>query len=172
MLAPIVRRSSLRPLHRSSLHLLSAAILGAFCAACSSAPAPDPVDPVKAETTPAAARVIAPETSSPTTAEPAPSAIPATTATAAPTATPTAAPTAAPTATASASAAPSKPPGRSYVACGCGCCGGVAPAQSVCIDRSKGETIDKIIARDQAARKRPGCAVVGCSLGTEYKECD
>jgi hypothetical protein len=48
----------------------------------------------------------------------------------------------------------------------------VPPGQSVCVYRSKGESLDAIIAKDKAARKNPGCARMGCSLGTEYKECD
>ena len=56
-------------------------------------------------------------------------------------------------------------------ACGCGCCGG-EPAQKRCLYHSKGDDLDNIIADDQAARKRPSCAMAGCALGVEYTYCD
>lgn len=60
---------------------------------------------------------------------------------------------------------------ESYVACGCGCCGGAEPVKK-CIDRAKGDDLAKIKAEDEKARKRPQCAVMGCSRGTEYSYCD
>jgi cell wall-associated NlpC family hydrolase len=97
------------------------------------------------------------------TTEPIATAQPAATATAVapPTATPASA-----SATASAS-----PKGPSYVACGCGCCGGTTPRQE-CIYHSKGDDLAKIEASDRKSAKSPICRTAGCSLGTEYVYCD
>lgn len=150
---------------RRSLPFLIPAALVVLSAACSGTPAPDPAPAIPA---PAPTLVLtpAPDSSPAATAEPAP-----TTAEALPT--PTASPTVAPpTTTATATAAPDKPPGRRYIACGCGCCGGVAPDRSICVDRAKGESLDAIIARDKASRRSPSCPRAGCSIGIEYIECD
>jgi len=106
--------------------------------------------------------------------------VPVAPATATPSAKPSAAPTAAPTAPAAptGSAAPTAAPsasaapnGPSYVACGCGCCGGSTPVKK-CLFRSKGDDLAKIIAADKRSRANPKCALAGCSLGTEYSYCD
>ena len=66
---------------------------------------------------------------------------------------------------------------QTYLACGCGCCGGgpddgeMRPVKR-CLDRKQGETLEKIKAADEEARKNPQCAMMGCSLGTEYSYCD
>lgn len=64
---------------------------------------------------------------------------------------------------------------RSYVMCGCGCCGGggrVAYGKPLCLYWSRGQDIRKLIAQDRQAKKNPQCAVMGCSLGTRYEYCD
>ncbi len=64
---------------------------------------------------------------------------------------------------------------RSYVVCGCGCCGGgrgPARGRKVCLYWSKGQDIRKLIAQDKQAKKNPQCRVMGCSLGTWYEYCD
>jgi len=58
-----------------------------------------------------------------------------------------------------------------YIACGCGCCGGVQPKRQ-CIYQSKGEDLQQIVPRDKDAAKNPNCALVGCSIGTKYVYCD
>jgi hypothetical protein len=60
---------------------------------------------------------------------------------------------------------------ESYLACGCGCCGGEEPTQA-CIYRSKGDDLSKIIEDDKKTGQGPGCAVMGCSLGINYTYCD
>lgn len=155
---PQHRRCS--PLLALPLALSLLATLAAMAPACSSSPPPD-------ASTPAAA-----------TAEPTASHAPSATATAAaptdvPTAIATATPTAPPTSAAapSATAIPSKDT-RTYVVCGCGCCGGVEPEKK-CLYRSKGDDLDALMAKDQATRPTPkACANVGCSRGTEYRYCD
>jgi hypothetical protein len=60
--------------------------------------------------------------------------------------------------------------GLSFIACGCGCCGGAKPMKQ-CIYRSKGDDIKKLVEED---RKWTGsvCATVGCSPGIKYVYCD
>lgn len=65
----------------------------------------------------------------------------------------------------------SKNGGATYVACGCGCCGGVTPKPS-CLYHSKGDDLQKIIAADRASKQSPTCRVAGCSMGTSYSFCD
>ncbi|MBI4346288.1 MAG: hypothetical protein HY553_05510 [Elusimicrobia bacterium] len=60
---------------------------------------------------------------------------------------------------------------RVYLACGCGCCGGVEPLRQ-CLYHSKGDDPKKIIEEDLAAAKNPACAMAGCSRGIEYLWCD
>lgn len=90
-----------------------------------------------------------------------------------PSATPSAAPVPSSTSSAapSGSAASASAKQSSYIACGCGCCGGVTPSKQ-CLYHEKGDDLAKIIAADRAASKRPSCANVGCSRGTEYVYCD
>ena len=59
----------------------------------------------------------------------------------------------------------------SYVACGCGCCGGEEPIEK-CLYRSNGDDINKIIEENKIAAKSDSCALMGCSLGTKYTYCD
>ncbi len=60
-----------------------------------------------------------------------------------------------------------------YIACGCGCCAPESDATDKCLDRSKGETLEKIIAEDKALAANLGtCAVVGCSFPVRYHYCD
>jgi hypothetical protein len=61
--------------------------------------------------------------------------------------------------------------GRTYVDCGCGCCGGTTPTRR-CVYSSRGEDFDAIVEEAQAAVAATNCSVVGCSLGTEYVCCD
>ncbi|MFT3765129.1 MAG: hypothetical protein QM820_06385 [Minicystis sp.] len=123
-------------------------LLALTLTACGAPAPPPPAEP---------AQVVAP---APTPAvEPAP----------APTLTPAA--TAAPTAAPSAVVPPKAPAGPSYVACGCGCCGGTKPLDQ-CIYKSKGESLEKIEADDWRRHKDPHCATAGCSLGKRYHYCD
>jgi hypothetical protein len=57
-----------------------------------------------------------------------------------------------------------------YLACGCGCCGGVSPSHA-CYYPDRGETIASIKAEDEAQAEDPSCAAAGCALGTEYLCC-
>lgn len=58
-----------------------------------------------------------------------------------------------------------------YVACGCGCCGGTTPNKK-CLYHSKGDILDKIIQEDKKIKENPQCSTAGCSIGTEYSYCD
>ncbi|MGE6758460.1 hypothetical protein ACQKGO_10640 [Corallococcus interemptor] len=58
-----------------------------------------------------------------------------------------------------------------YVACGCGCCGGVEP-QVRCLSCANGDDLQALIEKDQEAKKDPQCASAGCSVGTKYVYCD
>ena len=60
---------------------------------------------------------------------------------------------------------------QSYIACGCGCCGGEEPAVK-CLYYSKGDDIKKIIEEDKKAAQDPICPTVGCSKGIKYIYCD
>ncbi|WP_232293463.1 hypothetical protein [Stigmatella aurantiaca] len=59
-------------------------------------------------------------------------------------------------------------PGDFYIACGCGCCGGIAPVVR-CL--SQGETLQSIIARDKEQAASPNCPFQGCSLPVKYMDC-
>lgn len=59
----------------------------------------------------------------------------------------------------------------SYVACGCGCCGGEEPIEK-CIYHSKGDDLNKIIEEDKKSAQSDQCALMGCSLGIKYVYCD
>ena len=63
-------------------------------------------------------------------------------------------------------------PQGSYLACGCGCCGGSGTPIKECLYRSKGDDLQKIIEQDEIQKKSPLCNVVGCSRGVEYRYCD
>ncbi|RKI14835.1 hypothetical protein D7Y15_14450 [Corallococcus sp. AB030] len=58
-----------------------------------------------------------------------------------------------------------------YVACGCGCCGGVEP-EVKCLSCANKDDLQALIQKDQAAQKDPQCSVMGCSTGTKYVYCD
>ncbi|KFE70715.1 hypothetical protein DB31_5757 [Hyalangium minutum] len=60
-------------------------------------------------------------------------------------------------------------PGDSYLACGCGCCGGVEP-EVRCL--SQGETLQTHIARDKEQAASPNCPWQGCFFPVKYKICD
>lgn len=70
-----------------------------------------------------------------------------------------------------------EPPARpepepdSYVACGCGCCGGVEPVVK-CLYRSKGDDLREIIRADRQRHDSPDCAYAGCSEPVKYVYCD
>lgn len=76
---------------------------------------------------------------------------------------------AAPPATATASAPAPVAKGPSYVVCHC-CCGGVEPKKQ-CLYRSKGDSLDKIIAEDKKP-KRPCPPNAGCTMPIEHVYCD
>lgn len=61
-------------------------------------------------------------------------------------------------------------PAVPYTACGCGCCSGVKPLER-CLDRSKADELQDIIARDRMHKQSPDCAMMGCSRGIRYKPC-
>jgi hypothetical protein len=58
----------------------------------------------------------------------------------------------------------------SYIACGCGCCGGEPKLK--CLYRSKEDSMQKIIAADKEVRKTSDCSLAECSIGTKYIYCD
>ena len=58
-----------------------------------------------------------------------------------------------------------------YIACDCGCCGGVQPKRQ-CIYQSRGDDLQQIVQRDKDAAKNPDCARAGCSIGNKYVYCD
>jgi len=60
---------------------------------------------------------------------------------------------------------------ESYIACGCGCCGGVEPTEK-CLYRSKGDKIQKIIEEDKKIAQSSICPNVGCSAPIKYVYCD
>ena len=61
--------------------------------------------------------------------------------------------------------------GRTYLDCGCGCCGGTTPSRQ-CVYSSRGEDFDALVREAQAAVAATDCSVVGCGLGTELVCCD
>lgn len=61
---------------------------------------------------------------------------------------------------------------ESYIACGCGCCGGIQLTETRCLYKSKGESLAEIIEKDRLANTYDICKVVGCSIGTKYIYCD
>ena len=69
-------------------------------------------------------------------------------------------------------ATPQSAGAREYIACGCGCCGGLEPRETRCLYRARGESLDAIIAQDRRARSSPHCAVAGCAMGVRYRYCD
>ena len=58
----------------------------------------------------------------------------------------------------------------SYMACGCGCCGGTA-AVPTCYYPGAGDSLSTIMANDQTASHSSSCATVGCSQGQQYLCC-
>ena len=63
---------------------------------------------------------------------------------------------------------------ESYVACGCGCCGGLddAKRKTTCLYHANGDSFEKIKKADAEAGKSERCAVAGCSMGTKFEFCD
>jgi len=60
----------------------------------------------------------------------------------------------------------------SYLACGCGCCGG-QDAPLTCVYPELGQTLTSIMAADLARRHdTAGCASAGCSRGIDYVCCE
>lgn len=57
-----------------------------------------------------------------------------------------------------------------YLACGCGCCGGTAPDHA-CYYPDRGDTLERIVADDQALAADAACAGAGCAKGTLYWCC-
>ena len=61
----------------------------------------------------------------------------------------------------------------SYISCGCGCCGGTLASSKIqCIDKTKGESLKSIKERDLDLRNSGICAVMGCSIGIRYVDCE
>lgn len=60
-------------------------------------------------------------------------------------------------------------PEQTYVACGCGCCGGVEPKQQCVIDAKE---LQRLKAEDALRAASPDCAMAGCSAGVRYMLCD
>ena len=54
----------------------------------------------------------------------------------------------------------------SYMACGCGGCGGVEPTIKYVDSTAE---YDRLVARDQALKDSKDCITSGCSLCTEYQ---
>ncbi|MFH1400918.1 MAG: hypothetical protein ABIH41_05330 [Nanoarchaeota archaeon] len=61
---------------------------------------------------------------------------------------------------------------ESYLACGCGCCGDVPAAQEVCLFRSRGDDMRRIILDDKDIAKSRICQYAGCSRGVLYRYCE
>ena len=57
-----------------------------------------------------------------------------------------------------------------YTACGCGCCGGVAPAER-CVDVAGGQTMQQIIDADRQVAQTSNCSLAGCSFPVHYTCC-
>jgi|GEM_PF-1426576 len=55
-----------------------------------------------------------------------------------------------------------------YLACGCGCCGGAENSPAKCVTRAE---LDRIILEDKLLSKSPSCKLMGCSIGTAYRVC-
>jgi len=60
---------------------------------------------------------------------------------------------------------------ETYVACGCGCCGGTNPVEK-CLYKRDGDNLNEIIKKDLLIKKNSACHVAGCSQGILYKYCD
>ncbi|MCY1079257.1 hypothetical protein [Archangium lansingense] len=60
----------------------------------------------------------------------------------------------------------------SYIACGCGCCGGVPAREESCLPCDGGKALQDIIAADKAHAQDPNCAFAGCSIPVRYTYCD
>src|SRR6187399_2018391 len=58
-----------------------------------------------------------------------------------------------------------------YVACGCGCCGGDTTPTLTCFYPDRGDTLERIMADDEALAMDPTCANSGCAKGTRYVCC-
>jgi len=69
-------------------------------------------------------------------------------------------------------AQPAIPANSTYLACGCGCCGGENTPEPVCLYRSKGDDMQTVIETDTREKNSEDCAVKGCSRGKLYSYCD
>lgn len=58
-----------------------------------------------------------------------------------------------------------------YIACGCGCCGGME-SQEKCLYHSRGDNLQKIIEEDRKIAQSSECSLMGCSQPIKYKYCD
>ncbi|MEW5738988.1 MAG: hypothetical protein AB1938_08670 [Myxococcota bacterium] len=61
--------------------------------------------------------------------------------------------------------------GRTYLDCGCGCCGGTTPTRR-CVYSSRGEDFDALVRQAEETLANTDCATAGCSLGVELVCCD
>jgi hypothetical protein len=61
-------------------------------------------------------------------------------------------------------------PGDFYIACGCGCCGGLEPKEDRCL--GPGETLRSIIAQDKEQAASPQCPWAGCSFPVKHVVCE
>ncbi len=60
---------------------------------------------------------------------------------------------------------------NSYLACDCGCCGGVEPAER-CLYESRGDDLNEIIENNKKISQSKECELMGCSTGVRYMYCD
>lgn len=65
---------------------------------------------------------------------------------------------------------------QEYIACGCGCCTYDEPlwkiAEVQCLNKSAGDSINKIISDDQVIAQSSGCHSAPCKEPVLYKYCD
>jgi len=61
--------------------------------------------------------------------------------------------------------------GRTFLDCGCGCCGGTTPSRQ-CVYSSQGQDFDALVRAAQDALANTDCSTVGCSQGVEWVCCD
>jgi hypothetical protein len=62
--------------------------------------------------------------------------------------------------------------GGSFIACGCGCCGGATTDLPMrCYYPGAGESIETVTAADLATKNATDCNHAGCSLGVKYSCC-
>ena len=59
-----------------------------------------------------------------------------------------------------------------FVECGCGCCGGSEPSNTLCYYPERGDTLEALRAADEMAAMSPSCPNAGCALGTRRVCCE